>query len=177
MAYFAALIHRYPFSGSRVVLFAVPALVLLAGAAVPWLLERAPRAAAAGLAALLLVAAGNAALHVARPWDQPDVPGAAARLRALRQPGEPVVINDWTHQYYLRDLDPPPSYQTPAAPRGRCWVMVTAYGQPASYRLEVARGMAPPGWQLEARAEAHLATVASFVPPRPDALSRGAAKP
>jgi Dolichyl-phosphate-mannose-protein mannosyltransferase len=174
LVYFAALVHRYPFSGSRVVVFAVPALVLLAGAAVPWLLERAPRAAALALAALLLVSAGNAAHKVARPWDQPDVPGAVARLLAARQPGEPVVISDWTHQFYLRGLDPAPRYEAPAAPGRRCWVIVSTYGETASYRLQVARNLAPPGWEVEARSEAHMATVVAFVPPR---LSRAGSAP
>ena len=88
--------------------------------------------------------------------------------------GEPVVINDWTHQYYLRGLDPAPSYEAPAAPGRRCWVLISAYDRPASYRLEVARGLAPPGWELESHSEAHLATVVSFVPPR---LSRGGLAP
>jgi hypothetical protein len=174
MAYFAALIHRYPFNGSRVVVFAVPALVLLAGAALPWLLLKAPRATGLALAGLLVITAGNAALRVARPWDQPDVPGAVARLLAQRQPGEPVVVNDWTHLYYLRSLDPAPLAQAPSAlpDAERCWVLVSTYGQTPSYRLELARTLAPPGWEVERCAEAHLATVVAFVPPRRPALSR-----
>jgi hypothetical protein len=168
LTYFAALIHRYPFNGSRVMVFAVPALVLLAGAAVPWLLGRAPRAAAAGLVGVVLMAAGNAAYHIAVPWDQPDVPGAVRHLLAQRRPGEPVVVNDWTHLYYLRALDPAPLVEPPTAPlAGRCWVVVSTYGETHEWRLALARALAPAGWRLERAAELHHACVAAFVPPVP----------
>lgn len=167
LAYFAALIHRYPFNGSRVMLFAVPALVLLAGAGAARLLDWSPRLAGAALAGIVLVTTWNAAYRVAVPWDQPDVPGAVGQLLAARQPGEPVVINDWTHLYYLRALDAPPLEQAPASLPGarRCWVIVSSYGATDERLLALARARAPAGWRLERATAHHLACVAAFVPP------------
>jgi hypothetical protein len=165
LALLAACLHSYPYGGVRVVVYAAPGLALLIGAGVPvtlgWLRARVLRAA---LVALLLLPAWQALRGVVFAWDEADVAGAAAYVEARREPGDPVVGNDWTHLYYLRHLDPPVHWAGPPLPafRERVWVVFTDDRRSPEERLAVAAHLAPSGWELVDRGEFRHTTVALF---------------
>jgi hypothetical protein len=169
LALLAALLHRYPYGGARVMAYATPAVCLLIAAGTPpaldWLRPRS-RPAAAGTALLLLMPLAVAVQRVVILWPEADVPGAAAYVEAHRRPGEPVTGNNWTHLYYFRHLDTPfrPPEDHPAQGHDRLWVVITDDQRPARGRFELARQMAPPGWHALRQADFAFTTVALFAP-------------
>jgi hypothetical protein len=166
LALLAACLHRYPYGGVRVMAYAAPAVVLLAGAGVPvaldWLWARA-RPAAAALVLALLLPLGHSLWYVAFVWPEADVPGAAAYVEARRRAADPVTGNDWTHLYYFRRLGPHFALADGSGPRPRerVWVVITE-SQPHAQRLDLARRMAPAGWRLQEDGAFAFTSVALF---------------
>jgi hypothetical protein len=162
LALAASFAHRYPYGGARVLVYAAPALVLLiaAGTPVAWdWLRRYHRLAPAGLALLFLpplLAAGRAVIF---SWPRADTAGAAAYVLAHRQPTDLVEGNDWTHQYYFRQLGS--AFQPSAvidAATGRCWIVYTEERSSAE-RLPAAMSHGPAGWVAVDRREFDFTTV------------------
>jgi hypothetical protein len=171
LALVAAGLHRYPYGGVRVMVFAAPALALLTAAgAAPALaaLRNRWRPAALGLVGLLLLPAFSAAARLVRPWDVADNAAASALVHASLAPGDGVAGNDWTHLYYFRDLGDafrwPEDASYPGPVGGRLWVVFSAETDAAD-RLAGARTLAPTGWRLCDRSDFSRVTVALFEPP------------
>ncbi len=148
LALAAAFLHRYPYGGDRVMVFAAPAVVLLIGAATPpawdWL-RRRHRLAPAALALLFLPPVYAAGKAVVFPWATADIAGAAAYVNAHRRADDVVVGNEWTDLYYFRRLGAAYRPNGVADAAGRCWV-VFSMGMPAPKdRAAQASRMGPPG--------------------------------
>jgi hypothetical protein len=166
LALAASLLHRYPYGGARVLVYATPALVILIAAGTPpawdWLgrLHRLAPAALVLLFAPSLITAGHSVVF---PWPRADTAGAAAYVAAHREPTDAIAGNDWTHQYYFRRFG---SAFHPAgtadAPGDRCWIVYTAEF-PADYpeekRLQDACSMGPAGWIAAERKQFTFTTV------------------
>jgi hypothetical protein len=171
LALVAACLHSYPYGGSRVLVYAAPAVVLLiaagAGPTLAWLRPRT-RLGGAAVGALLLLPAGAAVQRVLFVWPEPDVPGAAAFVEAHRREGDPVTGNDWTHLYYFRHLGGAfhSPEEDPPEPADRLWVVVTDAGRDSeAERMRLARGLAPPGWGVERSREFAFTTAVLFARP------------
>jgi hypothetical protein len=166
LAFVASLLNRYPFGGARVMVYAAPAVALLAAAgaarALDWLRERGRLLAFGALAVGLLVPLWSSAETVARPWARPDVSGAAEYVAARRRPADAVAGNDWTHAYYFRKLGPAfhPLDAGPAADAAdeRCWLVYTEQAD-GDARTAHALGFAPAGWRAVERRDFAFTTV------------------
>jgi hypothetical protein len=176
LALLGSCLHRYPYGGVRVMVFAAPALLLLAGAAVPsvlaWLRGRS-RLAAAVLVLFLLLPAAAAAKRVFFPWQNPDPASAAAFVQAHRRPDDPVTGNDWTHLYYFRHLGSAFHWpeDSPARPTHRLWVVWTDWAPPEKRLLDAWR-LAPFGWWPVERFDSLYTTAALFCKWEPPASAR-----
>jgi hypothetical protein len=177
LALLAACLHRYPYGGARVMVYAAPAVVLLVAAGVPptfaWLLAHLPgpvavrRLACLATALPLLLVAVVAVQRVACVWPEADSAGAARWLEAHRRPDDPVVGNDWSHLYYFRRLTPPLRWPHDVQPwpRRRLWVVfVGTEQQTPAQRLEGAGRLTPVGWRVREHHEFAFTTVALFGP-------------
>jgi hypothetical protein len=153
----AALLHRYPYGGYRVMVYVAPALVLLMAAGIPptlaWLRSRS-RLAVAGAVVFLLLSPGFAAMRVVRPWERADTGGAAAFVFAHRLPQDPVLGNQWSTEYYFRNLDPayldgPGNHAGLAGmtTQDRLWI-VWSEEVDDPVRHEHACALVPPGWAV-----------------------------
>jgi hypothetical protein len=174
LALLAACLHRYPYGGSRVMIYAAPAVVLLIAAGVgptlAWLWPRT-RLGVAAVLVLLMMPAAVAVQRVIFVWPEADVASAAAYVEAGRRPGDPVTGNDWTHLYYFRRLGP--AFYWPeekrAGPRDRLWVVITN-AEPGTKgeteRLRFARELAPKGWEITRHGEFAFTTAVLFHSPR-----------
>jgi hypothetical protein len=166
LALLASCLHRYPYGGVRVMVFAAPAVLLLAAVAVPpslaWLRER-HRLAAAALVLFLLMPVAVAVQRVVWLWPVADPASAAAFVEARRRPDDPVAGNDWTHLYYFRRLGGafhgPDG--APVRPDGRLWVVWSDLTPPEE-RLRAAASMVPPDWRVVERFESAYTTTALF---------------
>ncbi len=166
LALLASFLHRYPYGGVRVMIFAAPAVLLLAASAVPpalaWLGAR-HRLAAAALVLFLLMPVGVSLLRVVTPWPRADNASAAAFVEAHRQTDDPVTGNDWTHLYYFRHLGPAfhlPDDETLRSGE-RVWV-VFSQEAPSQERWDGAARLAPPGWHVVERFDALFTTAALY---------------
>jgi hypothetical protein len=127
----AALLHAYPYGGSRLLVYATPAVILLIGcgfhAACDWL---RPRHAFGGvlLSLLLVVPAANTARRLVVPWEErADVAGAAEFVFREHTPGDQIVANSWQALYYLRNPPATCNFLTAgsADPVRPLWVIAT----------------------------------------------------
>ena len=166
LALVASCLQKYPYGGVRVMVFAAPAILLLAAAAIPpalaWLSAR-HRLLAAALVLFLLLPVGVALLRVASPWPVADTASAAAFVQTHRRPDETVIGNDWTHLYYFRHLGSAfhcPE-DNPLGPDSRIWVVFTEETPPEE-RFQSAEGMAPAGWHVLERFDSRFTTAALF---------------
>jgi hypothetical protein len=166
LALAAACVHRYPFGGARVMVYAAPAVLLLGAAGVPsvlaWLTGRS-RLACAALVGLLLLPLVSSLERVIHPWREADVPTAAAYVRARRHPADFILGNDVAQQYYFRRLGPLfyliDETPVPAPSGDRLWVVMTA-ALPRDERLRLASNLAPSGWRtLEQREFAYTSVI------------------
>jgi hypothetical protein len=109
LAALAGLLGKYPFAATRVMVFAGPAMMLLAAAGLPpafaWLL-RWGRLSPILLAGLCLLPVGQAVYRVGWPWPRFDSARAAAFIRTHGCPGDLVAGTSWEHAYYFRDQKP-----------------------------------------------------------------------
>jgi hypothetical protein len=164
----ASCAHRYPFGGARVMVYAAPAILLLAAAGVPsmlaWLRTRG-RLAYAGLLALLVLPAAASLERVVHPWSEADIPTAADYVCNKRRADDFILGNDVAQQYYFRRLG---SFfhlldDTPLpSPHGtRLWIVMTA-ALPSLERVRMASQLAPAGWRPCQRREFAFTTVLLF---------------
>jgi hypothetical protein len=155
LALLASVFRAYPFGGSRVMVYAAPAIVLLiaegAIALFAWLHER-HWLAAAPLAALLLAPVGFVAFHVVVPWERADCYGASSYVLAHRRPDDTVAANHWEYLYYFRHLGPAlvEILELPEESGARVWLVMS--GASPANRLQIARSL-PGRWEtLQERA-------------------------
>jgi hypothetical protein len=171
LALLAACLQRYPYGGSRVMVFAAPALALLiaagANVALHYLAARTPLAGLA-LLILLLMPAAVAIQRVIWLWPEADVASAARFVEERFQPGDLVVGRDWTHLYYFRRLGDAYHWLEgwPVLPGQRLWVVINETVPPME-RLQEAKSHAPPNWHPQLCSEASFSTVVLFVAPGP----------
>ncbi|MFL5342084.1 MAG: hypothetical protein ACJ8F7_18215 [Gemmataceae bacterium] len=105
LAWAAALVHGYPYGGSRLEAFAVPGLaVLLATGADParrWLAARR-RWAALGVVVLLLTPLVESLRTVVHPWPRANAAAAANYILVRRSATDRLAANHWEYVYYFR---------------------------------------------------------------------------
>jgi hypothetical protein len=169
LALLAAFLHRYPYGGSRVLVFMASGMLLLVGAAVPILfayLRQRSRLACVGLLVLLLLPVGAAGMRLRYPWIVADPASASAYVESSREAGDVITGNDWTHLYYFRhdkDFHWPEDGPFQGHPR-RLWIVYTEE-EPAEKRLCQANALAPAGWHLvRQRSDFTHTTVALYIP-------------
>jgi hypothetical protein len=125
LALLASYAKAYPYGGSRVVVYATPACVLLIAEGGSALLARLSSEGLKGfvvgttsslagacfargvLLLLLLLPLGRAVQRVVFPWLRADCAAAAAYVWDNRLPGDAVAGNHWEYAYYFRNLEPP----------------------------------------------------------------------
>lgn len=103
----AGLAGQYPFSGSRTMIFALPALSILAAegaAAILTGLGDRRRLQLAAMAVTVLPPIVMCASELIRPWTRPETAAAAEIVLAARRPGEMVASGNWEYRYYFRAL-------------------------------------------------------------------------
>lgn len=164
LAFIAACLHRYPFGGARVMVFAAPALALAiaAGVAPAWAwLQRRSAVAPFALTGLLLIPVGAGLYRVFDPWPRPDTKSACQLVINELQPGELVIGNDWTHEYYLRHLGEKFQLESSDFNTQAVWVIFTDVTKAEVRFLEASRRV-PSGWTATRRAEFAFTTVARF---------------
>ena len=165
LALLAACLQRYPFGGVRVMVFATPAVLLLAASVLPaalaWLGAR-HRLAASALVLFMLVPVGVALFRVVSPWPVADNESVTAFVQAHREPDDPVTGNDWTHLYYSRRLGAAFHWaEEPILLRERVWV-VWSEEAPPEERVLNAASLAPAGWRVVERFDALFTTAVLF---------------
>jgi hypothetical protein len=152
LALLAALLHKYPYGGARVVVFAAPAVCLLGAAGVSVALPavaRRSRVAAAVVLGVVLFPVALAGWVLIDPWDRPAADAGAGYVLSHRAAGEPVLVNHWEYEYYMRTIPgewrlwfgsfEPAELET----SGRIWVVHT--GQVDGSTIPF---MIPPGWEV-----------------------------
>jgi hypothetical protein len=155
LALVASAVGAYPYGGTRVLVYAAPAFVLLVGEGGAFLLDRLRERTQIGtavLAAMVLAPAALTLYRVAVPWERADCAGASAFVLAHRRPLDKVAGNHWEYQYYFRGLGPAltPITTLPHQASGRVWLVAT--GDKRADRLAIAATLPPGGWQtLEQR--------------------------
>ncbi len=106
LGWLAGLLHAYPYAGTRVMVFALPALALLIGTAIPptwsWSAQRLPRLTPPAALVLLLAPAGLCLYRVARPWDRPDWDRVIGYVASRYQHADTLAGNTWEADYYFR---------------------------------------------------------------------------
>jgi hypothetical protein len=163
LALLAACLHRYPYGGARVMVYAMPGLAILTAAGLPLLLgwmRARPRLALGVVLVLFTLPGVEAVRRTLVPWGRANSAAATGYVRGHRHSDDPVLGNDWTHAYYLGDLTPyfHPVDGEPVKARGRLWVIYCALDTP-TVRLEVARRLGPPGWKVLDQQEFERTTV------------------
>jgi hypothetical protein len=162
LALVASFLGAYPYGGTRVMVYAAPAMVLLTAAAVPgaleWLKTRS-RPGAAAFVLVLLAPLVHSAYHAAVPWVRADCSGASSYVMNHRRPTDAVAGNHWEYLYYFRHLGPALTSATslPQQPGARVWYAVTA--ETAEQRLLLARVLPPGDWQTMEQREFARTTV------------------
>jgi hypothetical protein len=153
LALVAAFLHKYPYGGTRVAVFAAPAMCLLVAAgaryALPAIAERS-RLAAGVCALLLLPPFVLTAYRLVDLWPGAATDEATAYIVEHRQPGEPIFGNFWEHEYYLRHE---PTYrawqgefQRHELSARRAWVIHTTDCAVEQYPFPL-----PTGWEVVQR--------------------------
>ena len=162
LALAASFLGRYPYSGSRVLVFLTPAVVLLLAAGLAplhdWLRQRS-HVAALGLAAIVLVAGGTALAHLVALRGRPAMDRASRYVLSERRAGDLVYGNAWEQRYYFRDLggDFIPEGPVPMPRAGRVWLVIT--GADLALREVVLRDLSPVAWEAVQRREFYRTTV------------------
>jgi hypothetical protein len=181
LAALAAMLHAYPYTGARVMIYALPGIAILTAAGVrpvmTWL-ETPPmsrkkgwlvagRAAKGVLLIPLLAPLVWSLYRTAIPWPRADTAAASAYVLAERRGEDPVVANHWEYDYYFRRLETAyqpldgSEYQEPQS--GRVWLVVT--GQTAQQRSEIVRGFLEKRWQVATQRDFIRTSVVLLVRP------------
>jgi hypothetical protein len=108
LAALAGLGGQYPFSGTRVMVYALPALAALTAEGVGALLAQVPQRAQLLRVCIVAVAIAPPMVMCARelisPAKRPDTAAATEIVLAARRPAELVAAGSWEYRYYLRHL-------------------------------------------------------------------------
>jgi len=105
LALVAALLHKYPYGGSRLEVFAAPALCLLGAEGVRrsalWAAPRS-RVGAVIVVLIALVPIGQTLYRTVKPWERAAHNDAAAHVLRHRTEGDAILVNHWEDEYYFR---------------------------------------------------------------------------
>ncbi len=105
LALVAALLLKYPYGGSRLEVFATPALCLLGAEgvrrAVLWAAPRS-RVLAVVVVLLALVPVGHTLVRTVKPWERAAHNEATAHVLRHRVEGDTILVNHWEDEYYFR---------------------------------------------------------------------------
>jgi hypothetical protein len=149
----AALMHRYPYGGARVIVYATPGLLLLIAAGVPaildWLRPRTRFGVAFAVVCLLLPAV-ESVKYLIDPWRRPAGDAASAWVLSQREADDLVVGNEWPHLYYFRSLGEDFHYTNPGRPTDRFWYLHASRASDDHRRAEALTHI-PPGWRVVRR--------------------------
>ena len=111
LAAVAALVHRYPYGGSRLLVFAAPGLAMISaeGLLRCWrsarrLSSRWRAPAQAAVMVAILSPLVLASVRAVAPRSRPDTAGAADYVRAQRHATDFVASARWEYRFYFRDL-------------------------------------------------------------------------
>lgn len=109
LAWFAACLRCYPFTGARVIAYTMPALALLIAMGVPVVIEGTQKMVSRTLAfsgtAILFAPPMILALIVGiSPWSRTEWNDAMDYLNGRLLPTDHVASNAWESSYYFRDL-------------------------------------------------------------------------
>jgi hypothetical protein len=151
LALVAALLHKYPYGGSRLEVFAAPVVCLLSAEgvrrALPLIAHRSRVAAVVALA-VALTPVGQTAYRTAMPWPRTGCDEAALFVLRHRGSADRVLVNAWEYEYYLRSI--PGGWRSwagrfePADLTGdRVWVVHTDQTVTGRFAFPV-----PDGWEL-----------------------------
>lgn len=160
LAMTAACIKAYPYEGSRLMAYAIPAIVLLvaegAAPSLRWLRQWGERFHAAEKAWLrhgcayllpgmlyvsLLLPLGLTLYRLAVPWNRPDYARASAFVLAHRLPSDNIAGDCWQHFYYFRHAGAVFPV-APLKPDARLWLLITG-AKTMEERLKIARQSQP----------------------------------
>ncbi|GIW82265.1 MAG: hypothetical protein KatS3mg105_4072 [Gemmatales bacterium] len=139
LAMVAGLLHAYPYTGARVMVFALPALALFIAVGtevvLTWLDARLSqsvpstklaRMATAFLVVWLAVPVGWSFYRVVKPWRRADCASAARFILAERRPQDFVIGSSWESQYYFRRLSESIAETKEPPPDRRVWYLYSA---------------------------------------------------
>jgi peptidoglycan/LPS O-acetylase OafA/YrhL len=153
LAMLAGLAGRYPFSGSRVMIFALPALALFAAeglrhiAAV--LRDRSALLHATALALALAPPVVLSARDAVASSKRPATAEAARIVLAARRPHEFVASGNWEPRYYFRGLgDRVIRLDERPLPRGEARLWCVVHGPTAEWRRERLMAAAGDGYAV-----------------------------
>ncbi len=175
LGWLAGLLHAYPYTGARVMVYVLPGLALLIGAAVPaawaWAGQRLPRLTPVVGVALLLAPLGLTLYRIAQPWERPDWHHATAYVLRHFRPTDRVTGNAWELDYYFRELGPAYRRLDAGLPAGgeRLWVVLM--GPTEEVRQQTLRWLLDPRDRVlehQTYAEAGVYCLG-----RPDSLAQG----
>ncbi len=176
LALLASYMHKYPYCGKRVMLYATPALVLLvvAGLASIQTWSR-PRLRLVGVClglALLLPFAESfrQALH---PRLQPEYPEAADFVLARRSERNLICANGWPHRYYFRACRDFRFLGQDMEPYGDRYWFVFSASVPCDKRYALALRTLPIPWRAKERHDFRGVTVLLLERPERSNLASG----
>ena len=108
LALVAACLHKYPYGGSRLEVFAAPALCLLGAEGVRrcalWAAPRS-RGVAVFVVLLALVPVGQTLYRTVKPWERAAHNDAAAHVLRHRAEGDAILVTHWEDEYYFRHAE------------------------------------------------------------------------
>lgn len=174
----AALMGQYPYSCSRLMAYAVPALCLLAGAGCEriagWFAWKPKLVWFSIWCVVVFPVAGFTVAHVVVPMPRAACDEAAALVLLERGSDEPIYANHSEYEYYFRgvnpdlvrisDVVPGPDWSTwsraqTARSRARIWVVITGRTETDAFPESVLQG-----YELVQVAEKTLTKVYRFDP-------------
>jgi len=168
LALLAACLHRYPFGGTRVQLYAAPLVLLMSGAGLDAVLPHLRRKIAwfplSVSAYLVVITLTYATRRVIEPWPRADTPAACAWIDENSQPGDVIHGNDWTHRFYLHRREEQFAFlpQTELTDAPRIWLVWTEQVDP-DVREKRLLAYTPSGWRVTSRRDFDGITVILIV--------------
>jgi hypothetical protein len=107
LAAIAGVTRQYPFTGARVMIWALPALALLAAEGIGAIVSRLPRRMAPSAVVVIAFTVGPPIAFCLRDvmsaWSRPETFAAAQMAAAARGPHDAIASGAWEYRYYLRD--------------------------------------------------------------------------
>lgn len=150
LALIASLLHKYPYGGSRLEVFAAPALCLLgaegARRCVVGVVPRS-RALAVLVVLLALVPVGQTAFRTVNLWERAAHNDAAAHVLRQRAEGDVILGNHWEGEYYFRGTGTWRGWAGGFEPRdlaaSRIWIVFAMDHESARFPFP-----SPAGWHV-----------------------------